>query len=91
MTRPTFSELYTYMAEAPRTRGWGAFLIYDRQKANLLLMQEHILRSDSGAWIEPISDELETETGKYSRLENFAFGTPVLSFENSNIGAPWPP
>lgn len=86
MTRPTFSELYTYMAEAPRTRGWGAFLIYDRQKANLLLMQEHILRSDSGAWIEPISAELETETGKYSRLENFAFGTPVLSFENSNIG-----
>lgn len=86
MARPTFSELYTYMAAAPRTRGWGAFLIYDRQKANLLLMQEHILRSGSGAWIEPLSGDLETETGKYSRLEDFTFGTPVLSFENSNIG-----
>ncbi|WP_053388442.1 hypothetical protein [Pseudomonas sp. 10-1B] len=87
MARPTLDQFYTYMGKAPRTRGWGAFLVYDRQKANLLLMQEHILRADNKAWIEPVSDEKETETGKYTKLVNFAFGAPVLSFENSNIGS----
>ncbi|WP_336331934.1 hypothetical protein [Pseudomonas putida] len=87
MARPTLDEFYRYMGGAPRTRGWGALLVYDRQKANLLLMQEHILRADTKAWIEPVSGEKETENGKYSKLTNFAFGAPVLSFENSNIGS----
>nr|WP_314478890.1 hypothetical protein [uncultured Pseudomonas sp.] len=87
MARPTFDQYKTYMQQAPRTRGWGALLVYDRNKANLLLMQEHILRADEKTWIEPISGEKETENGKFTRLSNFIFGTPVLSFENANIGS----
>ncbi|MFJ4053995.1 hypothetical protein ACIPZC_11085 [Pseudomonas sp. NPDC089743] len=87
MARPTLVQYYNYLKEAPRTYGWGAFLVYDRQKANLLLMQEHILRADTEAWIEPVSGEAQTESGKFSRLSNFTFGAPVLSFENSNIGS----
>ncbi|MFV3405045.1 hypothetical protein ACNFIC_13940 [Pseudomonas sp. NY15463] len=87
MARLTLEEFYTYMKGAPRTRGWGALLVYDRQKANLLLMQEHILRADKKAWIEPVSGEKVTENGKTSRLSNFTFGAPVLSFENANIGS----
>ena len=62
-------------------------MVYDRKKANLLLMQEHILRADTKAWIEPVSGKTETENGKYYRLSNFTFGAPVLSFENANIGS----
>ncbi|MFJ4066548.1 hypothetical protein ACIPW4_14800 [Pseudomonas sp. NPDC089996] len=87
MARPTLEQYLTYMKGAPRTRGWGALLVYDRQKANLLLMQEHIQRAAEKAWIEPVSGEKETESGKLSRLSNFTFGAPVLSFENSNIGS----
>ncbi|MGK8286280.1 hypothetical protein ACRS2Y_04540 [Pseudomonas putida] len=83
MPRPTLEQYYNYLKEAPRTHGWGALLVYDRKKANLLLMQEHILRADRKAWIEPVSGEAQTENGKFSRLSNFTFGPPVLSFENS--------
>ncbi|MCE5979901.1 hypothetical protein [Pseudomonas sp. JR33AA] len=87
MGRLTLEQYYNYMKGAPRARGWGALLVYDRQKANLLLMQEHIQRADTKAWIEPVSGEKETENGKFSKLSNFTFGAPVLSFENSNIGS----
>ncbi|MBA6116603.1 MULTISPECIES: hypothetical protein [Pseudomonas] len=87
MPRPTLEQYYNYLKEAPRTHGWGALLVYDRKKANLLLMQEHILRADRKAWIEPVSGEAQTENGKFSRLSNFTFGPPVLSFENSSIGS----
>ncbi|MFF5865762.1 hypothetical protein [Pseudomonas sp. NPDC012596] len=87
MARPTLEQYYKYLAAAPRTFGWGALLVYDRKKANLLLMQEHILRADKKAWIEPVSGETETENGKVTRLSNFTFGAPVLSFENANIGS----
>ena len=87
MARPTLRNYLTYMGKEPRTKGWGALLVYDREKANRLLMQEHILREEKGTWIEPVSGEKETENGKLSRLHNFAFGAPVLSFENANIGS----
>ena len=87
MARPSLKKYLIYMGEKPRTRGWGALLVYDRKKANRLLMQEHILREEKGTWIEPVSGEKETEIGKLSRLYNFAFGAPVLSFENANIGS----
>ena len=87
MARPTLRDYLTYMGKEPRTTGWGALLVYDREKANRLLMQEHILREEKGTWIEPVSGDKETENGKLSRLYNFAFGAPVLSFENANIGS----
>ena len=86
MARPTLEQYYNYMKQKPRTREWGALLVYDRQKANLLLMQEHILRADTKAWIERVSGD-KVEDGTVFRLSNFTFGAPVLSFENSNIGA----
>jgi len=75
------------MGKEPRTKGWGALLVYDREKANRLLMQEHILREEEGTWIEPVSGEKETENGNFTRLSNFTFGAPVLSFKNANIGS----
>ncbi|HDS1802876.1 TPA: hypothetical protein QEM76_005603 [Pseudomonas putida] len=86
MARPTLEQYYNFMKRKPQTRGWGAFLVYDRQKANLLLIQEHILRAGTKAWIEPVSGD-KVEGGTVFRLSNFTFGAPVLSFENSNIGA----
>ncbi|NTY91377.1 hypothetical protein [Pseudomonas putida] len=86
MVRPTLEQYYNYMKQKPRTREWGALLVYDRQKANILLMQEHILRAGTKAWIEPVSGD-KVEGGTVFKLDNFTFGTPVLSFENSNIGA----
>ncbi|MFJ4053993.1 hypothetical protein ACIPZC_11075 [Pseudomonas sp. NPDC089743] len=87
MARPTLQQYYNYLKEKPRTYGWGAFLVYDRKKANLLLMQEHIQRADTEDWIEPISGEKEVESGTLYGLSNFRFGAPVLSFENSSIGS----
>ncbi|GLO10051.1 hypothetical protein PPUJ20005_40200 [Pseudomonas putida] len=86
MARQTLEQYYNYMKQKPQTCEWGALLVYDRQKANLLLMQEHILRADTKAWIERVSGD-KVEDGTVFRLSNFTFGAPVLSFENSNIGA----
>ncbi|WP_306578874.1 hypothetical protein [Pseudomonas sp.] len=86
MARPTLEQLYKYMGDEPRTFGYGALLVYDRLKTNLLLMQEHILRADAKAWIEPVSGE-HSENGVTTKLSNIGFGPAVLSFENSNIGS----
>lgn len=87
MARLTIKQYEDYMKAAPRTWGYGAFLVYDRQKANLLLMQEHILRAEKEAWIEPVSGEETSNNGKIFRMTDIAFGAPVLSFENSNISS----
>jgi len=87
MARPTLEQYYKYLEGAPRTFGWGALLVYDRKKANLLLMQEHIERAGRKAWIKPLTADMATESGKFSQLSNFTFGPPVLSFENSSIGS----
>jgi len=74
------------MGVEPRTHGFGAVLVYDREKTNLLLMQEYIARAETTAWIEPVSGE-HSENGVTTRLSNLGFGPAVLSFENSNIGS----
>ena len=87
MARPSFNEYLTYLRKQPRARGWGALLVYDREKSNRLLMQEHILRAEQEAWLEPVSGEKETENGKFTRLAQITFGAPVLSFENASIAS----
>ncbi|HKS11420.1 MAG TPA: hypothetical protein VJS90_00125 [Pseudomonas sp.] len=85
MAKPTLSEYLTYMKAQPRTYGWGALLVYDRFKTNMLLAQEHVERFAESAWIKPVSARKETETGSWTDVSNLTTGTPVLSFVNSNI------
>jgi hypothetical protein len=86
MAKPTLSEYLTYMKAQPRTYGWGALLVYDRLKTNMLLAQEHVERYTGSAWIKPVSARKETETGSWTDVSNLATGSPLLSFVNSNIG-----
>lgn len=86
MAKPTLDQYLTYMKAQPRTYGWGALLVYDRFKTNMLLAQEHVERFSENAWIEPVSVRKETETGSWTDVSDLTTGSPILSFVNSNIG-----
>lgn len=87
MAKPTLEEYLTYLRVEPRTKGWGALLVYDRFKTNMLLAQEHIERFDDGHWLKPISLRVETEAGSWTDISDLSFDKPSLSFVNSNISS----
>ncbi|MCO7514907.1 Ig-like domain-containing protein [Pseudomonas guariconensis] len=87
MARPTLSQYLNYLEQEPRTKGWGALLVYDRQRANRLLAQEFIARFDDSHWLKPINGTKETDSGIWTQMSDFKLGQPRLSFETANIGS----
>ena len=84
--RSTLEKFKSYMRQAPRTFNWGALLVYDRFKTNILLAQEHIDNLSSGIWIPKINFVKEIN-GVTTRVRDLQLDRPVLSFVNSHIGA----
>lgn len=87
MAKLTFANYLTYLKREPRTKGWGALLVYDRFKTNMLLAQEHIERFDNSRWLKPISVRVETEGGSWTDVSELTMDKPSLSFVNSNISS----
>lgn len=87
MAKPTLEEYLSYLSVEPRTKGWGALLVYDRFKTNMLLAQEHIERFDGSHWLKPISLRVETEGGSWTDISELTLDKPSLSFVNSNISS----
>lgn len=87
MARPTLSQYLNYLEKEPRTKGWGALLVYDRQRANRLLAQEFIERFEGAHWLKPINGTKDTDSGIWTQMTDFKLGQPRLSFETANIGS----
>ncbi|MEN5108459.1 hypothetical protein ABE521_06310 [Pseudomonas sp. TWI672] len=87
MAKPTLEEYLSYLSVEPRTKGWGALLVYDRFKTNMLLAQEHIERFDGSHWLKPISLRVETEDNSWTDISELTLDKPSLSFVNSNISS----
>jgi len=67
--------------------GWGALLIYDRAKTNVLLTQEYIERFNNSQYFPPYSATEETDQNAWSEMQDFILDRPRLSFTNSNIAS----
>lgn len=87
MSKMTYQAYLTYIGQQTRMRGWGALLIYDRQKTNTLLAQEYIERFSSGSYFPPFTDMPPTDQNSWTSLANIVFDKPRLSFTNSNIAS----
>lgn len=87
MPRPTLAQYLKFLGEKPQTKDWGAILVYDRFKTNMLLTQEHIERFDGSHWLKPINLRDLTETGSYIDLAELTFSKPSLTFVNSSISS----
>ncbi|WP_462402892.1 hypothetical protein [Pseudomonas sp. Marseille-QA0332] len=82
----SLEEFLAKMSEKPWTFGWDAILVFDRQKTNMLLMQEYIDRFDADAYFPPIEpSEIDIAEGIKHALIGLVLDKPRLSFENANI------
>lgn len=87
MARMTHSQCLTYIAQEPRTMGWGALLIYDRTKTNALLAQGYIEHFNAGSYFPEFNETADTDQGSWTVMNHFVFDQPRLSFTNSNIAS----
>jgi hypothetical protein len=79
-------EVVEWLKAAPRTYKWDALLIYDREKANQLLLQEYINRFSSDSFLEPITDTIVIDTDTlYEHIYDYLLDAPRLSFEDSSF------
>ncbi|WP_095157118.1 hypothetical protein [Pseudomonas sp. Irchel 3E13] len=80
----TMAELLSVMKGKSLTLGWDAIVVYSRDKANALLLDQTIerLQSTSG-YIQPINGELALEDIAGTRLHLFGLqlSAPALSFD----------
>lgn len=84
---PSTPELLRWLKERPRTYGWDALLVYDRTRANRLLMQEYIARFNSERYLPPVTQLHEHVEGTHwEYIYEYLLTSPRLSFEDSSIG-----
>ncbi|MFJ4455797.1 hypothetical protein ACIP1G_18170 [Pseudomonas sp. NPDC089392] len=74
------------MRERAQTLGWDAILSYDRQKTNILLIQQYIDRFAEGTYFPVFpASEIEIGEGIYHALMGLVMAKPRISFENSSL------
>lgn len=79
-------ELLEWLRVKPRTLEWDALLVYDRTRANHLLMQEYIRRLHVGSFLPPISQLItHVQDAHWEYIADYRLAAPLLSFEDSSI------
>lgn len=87
MKRETLDEFFESMKTA-KTYGWDALVVYDRGRANQLLLQEYIDRFDEGRYFPPLNFVTDTTPGvRWEITYDYLLDKPRLSFENSDISS----
>ncbi|HDS1735572.1 hypothetical protein [Pseudomonas sp. BP8] len=85
MKRESLAEFLESMKEV-NLYNWDALVVYDRNKTNLLLMQEYIDRFDQEQYFEPLSFVTEITPGmRWEKTFDQVLDAPRLSFENASI------
>lgn len=82
--RVTQREYLNWMALSPRTNKWSAFVAYDRDKCNQLLMQEYIEKFDNDSYLPPIDEPYATGETTWHWQLDYVTDVPRLSFENNS-------
>ncbi len=85
---PTTAELRAWLRERPQTYAWDVLLAYDRVQCNRLLMQDYLLRFNTGAPLPAVTQLHEHEEGSHwEYIHGLQLDAPRLSFENSSLGS----
>ncbi|KAI2693183.1 hypothetical protein [Pseudomonas sp. TNT3] len=79
----TQAEYLAWMASSSRMNGWGAFVAYDRDKCNQLLLQEYIAKFDENEYEYAIDDTYADGDTIWNWVTNYQTDAPRLSFENN--------
>jgi hypothetical protein len=77
--------LLTWLQENPKTLGWDAIVVYNRGRANALLMQQYIKKLTAENYLTPIDGQIEGPEGSKLNFFGIQLGLPRLSFENADI------
>ncbi|MBX8610456.1 hypothetical protein K5D65_25015 [Pseudomonas cichorii] len=77
--------LLAWLQENPKTLGWDAIVVYNRGRANALLMQQYIKKLTAENYMTPIDGQIEGPEGSKLNFFGVQLGLPRLSFENADI------
>ncbi|MBX8498184.1 hypothetical protein [Pseudomonas cichorii] len=77
--------LLTWLQQNPKTLNWDAIVVYNRGRANALLLQQYIKKLTSENYLSPIDGNIEGEEGSKLNFFGIRLGLPRLSFENADI------
>ncbi|MEX5576179.1 hypothetical protein Q1J52_24910 [Pseudomonas lijiangensis] len=77
--------LLTWLQQNPKTQGWDAIVVYNRGRANALLLQQYIKKLTSENYMSPIDGHIEGEEGSKLNFFGIQLGLPRISFENADI------
>ncbi|RMQ50646.1 hypothetical protein ALQ04_04529 [Pseudomonas cichorii] len=77
--------LLTWLQQNPKTLGWDAIVVYNRGRANALLMQQYIKKLTAENYMTPIDGQITGPEGSKLNFFGIQLGLPVLSFENADI------
>ncbi|MBI6852475.1 hypothetical protein YA0002_06830 [Pseudomonas cichorii] len=77
--------LLKWLQENPKTLGWDAIVVYNRGRANALLLQQYIRKLTAENYMTPIDGEITGEEGSKLHFFGIQLGLPRLSFENADI------
>ena len=81
-------ELLKALAVKPSTFGWDALVVYNRGRANALLMQQYIQKLTAENYLQPIYDEIKVDDENKLHLFGAQLGVPRMSFETADINKP---
>lgn len=77
--------LLTWLQQNPKTLGWDAVVVYNRGRANALLMQQYINNLTAENYLTPIDGQIQGAEGSKLNFFGIQLGLPRLSFENADI------
>ncbi|MBX8577892.1 hypothetical protein [Pseudomonas cichorii] len=76
--------LLNWLQENPKTLDWDAVVVYNRGRANALLIQQYIKKLTAENYFTPIDGQIQGENEKL-KFFGIQLGLPRLSFENADI------
>jgi hypothetical protein len=77
--------LLTWLQQNPKTLGWDAIVVYNRGRANALLLQQYIAKLTADNYMTPIDGHIAGPEGSKLHFFGIQLGLPRLSFENADI------
>jgi hypothetical protein len=77
--------LLAWLQENPKTQGWDAVVVYNRSRANGLLMQQYIDKLTAENYLTPIGGQIQGAEGSKLNFFGIQLGLPRLSFETADI------
>lgn len=86
MSDNSLASLLAWLKEGSQMLGWGMILAVERDKANILLLQEYMTRFRDSSYLKPVSGSVLTDDNQWRvGLHSVVLDAPRLSFENADV------